>query len=165
MEVLEEFFWFGCAGLGFAILFNVPKRTLLSIFIMAGIGGTVKLAVVHWADSLILGTLTGCVVIGFWSIYAAHNRHSPPFVLAIPAVIPMVPGTLAYRTMRGILDLASAHDSADMAPLLQHTVSNGLQTSFVLLAIAFGVSAPMLITGRESVKNMRLPSLGADKRE
>ena len=153
---LENFVWFGCAALGFAILFNVPKRTLISTFLMASFGGTVKLLILHWNNSIILGTLVGAVIIGFLSIYAAHFRHSPPVVFAIPAVIPMVPGSFAYNTMKGIIRLTNNTGTADFVELLRDTVTNGLMTLFVLMAIAVGVVAPMLITRRDSAKQIKI---------
>ncbi|HKK12962.1 MAG TPA: threonine/serine exporter family protein [Flavobacteriaceae bacterium] len=157
ISFFENWIWFGCAATGFAILFNVPKRTLIAIFFMGALGGSVKLLIVHWNNSVVLGTLLGAAIIGFLSIYAAHFRHSPPFVFAIPAVIPMVPGSYAYNTMKGIIRLTNNTGTADFVALLNETVTKGLLTLFVLMAIAVGVVAPMLLTRRDSAKEIKVP--------
>lgn len=159
IEILEKWFWFGCAAIGFAILFNVPKRTLLSIFLMSAFGGAVKLLFLQFNNSVVLGTLLGAILVGFLSIYAAHIKHSPPFVFAIPAVIPMVPGSFAYHTMKGIIKLANNTNPDDFIPLLNDTVTNGFKTLFILIAISVGVFAPMLLTRRESAKQIKVPLL------
>jgi len=164
IDFFEKWIWFGVAAIGFAILFNVPKRTLIPIFIMAALGGSVKLVLLHWGDSLVLGTLLGAVLIGFLSIYAAHFKHSPPFVFAIPAVIPMVPGSYAYYTMKGIIKLANNSNNTDFVPLLNDTITNGFKTLFILMAIAIGVFAPMLLTRRDSAKQIKMPLLKQDKK-
>ena len=41
-ELFIKSFWSGVAGIGFAILFNVPKRTLIAIFILGLLGGVIK---------------------------------------------------------------------------------------------------------------------------
>lgn len=165
ISFFEKWIWFGCAAIGFAILFNVPKRTLIAIFFMAAFGGSAKLLIVHWNDSIILGTFLGSALIGFLSIFAAHFRHSPPVVFAIPAVIPMVPGSFAYNTMKGIIRLTTNTGTTDFVELLRDTVTNGLMTLFVLMAIAVGVVAPMLITRRDSAKQIKIPLSHHSKQE
>lgn len=159
MELLaffEKWIWLGCAAIGFGILFNVPQRTLLMIFVMAALGGALKLVITELGGGVILASFLGAMLIGFMCIYAAHLLHSPPFVLAIPAVIPMVPGTLAYRTMLGFIRLTGDLSHDVFLQLLQETVDNGLKAFFVLLALSLGVSAPMLLTRTESVKKLKV---------
>lgn len=165
IHFIESWFWFGFAALGFAILFNVPKRTLTAIFLMGGFGGLVKLLFLEWNNGVILGTLIASIFVGFVSIAAAHSKHSPPFVFAIPAVIPMVPGSFAYHTMKGIIRLAYNQTPEDFLPLLNETVTNGFKTMFILLAIAVGVFAPMLLTARESAKQIKIPLFNHDKNQ
>jgi uncharacterized membrane protein YjjB (DUF3815 family) len=159
MELLtffEKWIWLGCAGIGFGILFNVPERTLKVIFVMAALGGVLKILVMYLGGGVIFASFSGAMLVGFMSIYAAHLRHSPPFVLAIPAVIPMVPGTLAYRAMLGVIRLTGELDHDVFLQLVHNTLDNGLKAFFVLLALSLGVSMPMLLTRSESVKKMKV---------
>ena len=156
---IEKWLWFGAAAVGFAILFNVPTRTLIPIFLMASLGGVVKLIFLHFGIGPVFSTLLGCMVIGLLSIFAAHYKHSPPFIFAIPAVIPMVPGTFAYYTMKGFIKLANNTNPDEFVSLLNDTVSNGSKTLFVLMAITLGVYAPMLLTRKESAKQIKIPLL------
>lgn len=151
----ETWIWLGFAATGFAILFNVPPRTLWVIFIMGALGGTVKLICLKLGVNIILSSLMGALLIGFLSIRAAHLRHSPPFVFAIPAVIPMVPGAFTYRMMLGIIHLTGENDHAVFLQLLQETVDNGLKAFFVLSALSLGVSAPMLLSRNKSTKEIK----------
>ncbi len=159
MELLayfEKWIWLGCAGIGFGILFNVPQRTLKMIFMMAALGGGFKLLIIQLGSGVILASFLGAMLVGFMSIYAAHLRHSPPFVLAIPSVIPMVPGALAYRAMLGIIRLTGEMDNQVFLHLMNETIDNGLKAFFVLLSLSLGVSMPMLLTRSESVKNLKV---------
>lgn len=152
----EKWIWLGLAGIGFGILFNVPERTLKLIFVMAAAGGAFKLVVMQFGGGIISASFLGAVVVGFLSIYAAHLRHSPPFVLAIPAVIPMVPGTLAYRAMLGVIRLTGEQNNDVFVQLMHNTIDNGLKAFFVLLALSLGVSMPMLLTRSESAKKLKV---------
>ncbi|MCW0484941.1 threonine/serine exporter family protein [Gaoshiqia sediminis] len=153
----EKWVWLGFAAVGFAILFNVPQRTLWAIFLMGALGGATKFLTLNLGGGIILGSFLGAVLVGFLSIGAAHFKHSPPFVFAIPAVIPMVPGAFAYRMMLGIIRLTGEVDPDTFIQLLDETVDNGLKAFFVLMALSLGVSAPMLLTRRESAKEIKVP--------
>jgi uncharacterized membrane protein YjjB (DUF3815 family) len=149
----EKGIWFALASMGFAVLFNVPPRTLLLIMILALIGGMTRLIMLHYGINIILGSFAGATIIGFLSIQAAHIRHAPHLVFSIPAVIPMVPGVLAYRTMLGLIKLASEHSHTPLNQILTETTSNGLKMAFILIALAVGVSVPMLISRQETFKH------------
>lgn len=159
IDLYEKWIWLGLAALGFAILFNVPKRTLWVIFLLGALGGTLKFLCIQQGGGIILGSFFGALLVGFLSIYAAHFRHAPAFVFAIPAVIPMVPGAYAYRMMLGVIGL-----TGDVAPdlfvkLMDEAVDNGLKALFVLMALSLGVSAPMLLTRRDSAKEIKVPHI------
>src|SRR5208283_382400 len=154
LNFFENGVWFGFAALGFAILFNVPKRTLLIIWILAAIGGLMKLLLMRFGISVVLATLLGASLIGVLSIPAAHNKHSPPLVFAIPSVIPMVPGVFAYQMILGLIKLAGNPDAGDYTQVLAQTVSNGLKVMFILMSLAVGVAIPMLISRKSSIKRI-----------
>ena len=151
-HLLEQSIWFGFASLGFAILFNVPPRTLPVIFLLAALGGIAKLLVMHWSGSLVLASLGGATLIGILSIQAAHEKHSPHTVFSIPSVIPMVPGVFAYRMMIGLVKLVGQDPSENYANVLAETVKSGLNVAFISMALVIGVGIPFLITRKNSAK-------------
>ena len=148
--------WLGFAALGFAILFNVPQRALPFIWLLGALGGITKLLVLHFGGNIILASLAGATLVGFLSIPAAHSKHAPPLVFSIPAVIPMVPGAFAYRMMLGMIKLAGNTGTESYSDVLNSAVSNGLKTLFILLSLAAGVAIPMLITRKESAKEIKI---------
>ena len=154
--ILEKGIWFGFAALGFAALFNVPQRTLLIIFLMGAAGGLTKLILMYANTDIVIATFAGATVVGLLSVSAAHNKHAPPLVFSIPAVIPMVPGAFAYRMMIGLIKLSgTAVTSESYSQTLSETASNGLKTLFILIALAVGVAIPMLISRKETIKKIR----------
>lgn len=156
--ILEKGFWAGVAALGFAVLFNVPVRTLFSIWVLGALGGFAKFLVLDMGGNIILASLIGASLIGILSISIAHKVHSPPLIFSIPAVIPMVPGAFAYRMMLGLIEIAAnVGEKAGMEDVLVDTVQNGLKVLFILLSLAVGVAVPMLITRKESAKRIKLP--------
>jgi len=153
---LEKGIWFGFAALGFAVLFNVPVRTLSIIYLLGAVGGLTKLALLQFDAPVVIATFAGATMIGILSISAAHNKHAPPLVFSIPSVIPMIPGAFAYRMMLGLIKLSGTSISTDLYyQTLAETTNNGLKTIFILLALAAGVSIPMLISRKETIKKIK----------
>jgi len=157
---LEKGIWFGLAALGFAILFNVPPRTILIVSILAAMGGVTRLYLVHSGASILMASLAGASLIGVLSIQASHNKHAPPLVFSIPAVIPMVPGVFAYQAILGLINLSTNPNAPDYTQILTGTISNGLNAIFILMALAVGVAVPMLITRKTSAKHIKIVKKG-----
>jgi uncharacterized membrane protein YjjB (DUF3815 family) len=156
--VLQKSIWCGVAAVGFGILFNVPRRTLWIIGLMGMAGGATKFTVLLFENGIVVASLLAAILVGFLSIPAAHSKHSPPMIFAIPSVIPMVPGAFAYRTMLGLINLTGNISTETYSTLIQETINNGLKTLFVLMSLAVGVFFPMLISRRETIKQIRTKS-------
>ena len=154
--ILEKGIWFGFAALGFAVLFNVPQRTLKIIWLIAAAGGLTKLMLMQCNVGIVVATFAGASLVGLLSVYAAHNKHAPPLVFSIPSVIPMIPGAFAYRMRLGLMQLSgTAVSNETYYQTLAETTSNGLKTMFILMALAVGVAIPMLISRKETIKKIR----------
>jgi uncharacterized membrane protein YjjB (DUF3815 family) len=154
--IIEKGIWFGLAAIGFSILFNVPPRTIFTIWLLAALGGLTRVILIQSGIGVILASLAGSSLIGILSIWAAHNKHAPPLIFSIPAVIPMVPGVFAYRTMLGFIKLAGDPKDQLYQVILNETVNNGIKAIFILMTLAVGVSIPLLITRKNSAKELRL---------
>lgn len=152
LEILTKSFWAGIAAIGFAVLFNVPRRVIFSIWTLGALGGLVKFTAMQFEFGIVLASFLGATAIGIISIQMAHMRHSPPLVFSIPSVIPMVPGIFAYKMMLGMIALTSIDNTDAYLQTLIETVNNGAKMTFVLIALGIGVALPMLIMRKESIK-------------
>jgi len=153
--IIENAFWCGWAALGFGILFNVPPRTLFPLWIGGAMGALLKFALLQSNMSVVFASFVGASAIGILSIPIAHARHVPPMIFAIPSVIPLVPGVFAYRTMLGLIKLTGTI-GVDYQNVLAETINSGAKTLFIILSLAIGVSIPMHVMRKDSVKNIRL---------
>lgn len=154
-ELFEKGFWAGLAAVGFAILFNVPLRTLFPVWILGALGGLAKYYCLSIELNIILASLGGATLIGVLSVPLAHKVHSPPMIFSIPAIIPMIPGAFAYRMMLDLISLSVSESGTDLNMVLVDTFQNGIKTVLILLSLAVGVAVPMLITRKDSVKRMK----------
>ncbi|MCH6199527.1 threonine/serine exporter family protein [Aquiflexum sp. LQ15W] len=157
MDIVFKAFWCGCAAVGFAILFNSPARALFAVFLCGSLAGFLKFSVLlpGVGGGIIMASAAGAAAVGFASIPVSHWRHVPPIVISIPSVIPLIPGSFAYRTILGLISFVS---NTEME-VLTKTAHHGVMTFFIILALSLGVTLPMLLFRIESVKkvNYSLP--------
>ncbi|MDP2337330.1 MAG: threonine/serine exporter family protein [Bacteroidota bacterium] len=155
LEIITKSFWAGVAAIGFAVLFNVPRRVIFPIWTLGALGGLIKFSVMHFDIGIVFASFLGAAAIGVASIKMAHMRHSPPLVFSIPSVIPMVPGFFAYKMMLGLIALARIENTDDYVQTLIQTVNNGTKMMFILISLGTGVAIPMLLTRKESIKKSK----------
>lgn len=155
LEIITKSFWSGIAAIGFAVLFNVPRRVIFSIWTLGALGGLIKFSVMNFDIGIVFASFLGATAIGIVSIQMAHMRNSPPLVFSIPSVIPMVPGFFAYKMMLGLIALTSIENTDTYIQTLIQTVNNGAKTMFVLISLGTGVAIPMLLTRKESIKKSK----------
>jgi uncharacterized membrane protein YjjB (DUF3815 family) len=143
--LLEQSAWAGVAALGFAILFNVPPRALL----VCALGGSLAFfarggAIGVHPDSLELESLYAATLVSFLAVFWGKRLRAPAVVFVLPAVIPLVPGALAFNTVRDLLELTSQLKQDDAA-LIASVFTNGFKTVLVTSAMALGVALPSLL--------------------
>ncbi len=145
--IVQDALWSGVAALGFAMLFNVPRRALWGCLLAGAIGHAVRTTLMQSDVSIELATLAGATVIGFLSVWLSQRFNIPSSIYGITGVIPMVPGKFAYSTMIGLLRVAEAGVDTPPDVLLDMSV-NAIKTALLLGALALGVAAPRLLFRR-----------------
>lgn len=71
----------GLASFGFAILFNVRGKKLLSVILAGGIGWGVFLPLFSATDSILFGCLTGAFAVGLYAEMIEKKTSTPPIHL------------------------------------------------------------------------------------
>lgn len=143
--LLHDAFFSALAALGFAILFNVPVRTLPACALGGAVGYVTRtLCIAQLGLSLTSATLFGATMVGIFGYFAANRWQAPSTVFTVPGVIPMVPGSLAFQTMMDLIRISEIGPSLGSA-LLTEAAVNALRTGLILGGLAMGVIAPRLI--------------------
>lgn len=84
LEILIKSFWAGIAAIGFAILFNVPRRTLFPIWSLGAMGGLIKFTAMNYEMGIVFASFLGAVAIGIVAIRVADLWNCPPLVFFYP---------------------------------------------------------------------------------
>lgn len=146
VHVLHDGFFGALASLGFAILFNVPRHTLIGCALSGGIAISIRTLLVSAGMGIELSTLIGATFVGFWGLYFKNHFHVPAPIFTVTGSIPLVPGTFAFKAMIGMVTLA-VEPSVDPQVLVD-AWRDLIKTALILGAIALGIAAPSLLFKR-----------------
>jgi uncharacterized membrane protein YjjB (DUF3815 family) len=149
-QFLQDMLWSGIAALGFAVLFNVPRRLLPGCFLSGAAGHSIRAVIVSLGVSIEFGTLIGAVTVGFLSVFLSRHYRVPASCFTVTGAIPLVPGTFAYQTIIGLLNATSAAETESIQLLARASIS-GIRTALILSALAFGIAAPSLLFRRPHI--------------
>ena len=156
LKLIELSIWSGIAAVGFGILFNIPKKAIFTVFILGFASGLTKSILLNFHVNIVIASFIGALLVGFMSMPLAHKIHQPPVVFSIPAIIPMIPGFYAYKTVLSIMNFTFLEtDQVKRLELVDAIFSNGFTMLFVLISITVGVLFPLLILRKSTVKKVR----------
>ncbi len=123
------YFWsaiFAFLGtMGFTIMFNSPKNSIIKASAIGAFGWLAYLIAVDHHQSVITATFLAAVTVGLLGELFASKFRSPATVFIIPGIIPLVPGYGVYYTMISII--TKDYNTA---------TNKGFETFFVALAIS-----------------------------
>lgn len=131
----------GISALGFSTLFNTPVRLLP--YITAG--GAIALGVRNYllVDAhigLVGSSLIASVVIAFIMMKMAKWGNTSVSVLAIPSVIPMIPGVLLYRFAFAIMQINHMNEQGFL-----QAEQAGFTGIITIFCMTIGVATPALL--------------------
>lgn len=146
-SLMQKSIWAGLAAVGFALLFNVPRRTLFGCTLAGALGYAVRSLLLELGlVGIETGTLLAATLVSVLGVVFGRVWRVPAVVFAVPGLIPFVPGSLAFRAVSDLLTLTTG--AADDTLLLKAVVST-LKSILIVGAIAAGVAVPSLLLRRD----------------
>jgi uncharacterized membrane protein YjjB (DUF3815 family) len=121
--------------IGFGVLFNVPRETLIPCGLIGILGHLSRFALHSFGVSNEVATFFGALVVGLIGYWIARRLDRPRLVFTVTGIISMVPGIPAYETV-------IFFSRSDILNGLQSAVRAGLATA----AIAVGLSTARILT-------------------
>jgi uncharacterized membrane protein YjjP (DUF1212 family) len=125
----------------FAVVFNSPPRTALSVGALAVVGNVLRLALHGAGVGLAPATFVGALAVGLSASLLGGVLPEPRIALTVPGIIMMVPGfdsfTAVVRASRGEVDAA---------------LPAAVRVGFVVGAMAMGLATARFVSQREWLK-------------
>ena len=126
------------ATAAFGILFNAPKESLLKCGLIGMGGWLIYFLLVEYSQDPIVATLAATIFIALLSQEMAKIYKMPVIIFSVAGIIPLVPGGLAYDSMRNIVE-NNYNDAIALAAkvlMLSGSIAFGLVFSEVINQIA-----------------------------
>jgi len=121
------------ATMGFGILFNVPRKSLLIGGLVGMIGWIIYVVLtVNLQLNMIAATLIAAFGVATISQILARLKKMPVTVFSIAGIIPLVPGGMAYETIR---------------QFIQNNYDEGIRLATVTLLMAGSIAFGLIISG------------------
>lgn len=134
----EDFLFSALAGLGYAMLFNVPPRVIWACMLCAMAGHGLRTAVQHLGLELSVASLIGAFTATILARGLAARFRAPAVTFAFPGIVAMIPGAFAFRAGIGGLEIMRAGGGASPA-LVGETIGLSVTAIVVTAAIAIGL--------------------------
>lgn len=151
--ILQDGFFAAIAAIGFASISNPPRRAYAYAALTAAVGHATRYVLTHndlLALHLIAASFIAAFMIGTLAVLLAPHARCPAESFSYPALLPMIPGMYAYRTVEALV-LALYHtDREGFARYHYLFASNGLTCTFIVLALVVGVTVPIFLLKRIS---------------
>lgn len=135
------------AAIGFAVISNPPRRAILYAALLAAVGHSIRFVLLKYAGlDLASASFVAAFSIGMLSLVAGYRIFCPATVLYIPALLPMIPGMYAYRTVFSLIKfLQSSGNDNEAIHYLLEIFKNGITTASVIFSLGVGATIPIFI--------------------
>lgn len=153
IPVFEDGWFAAIAAIGFSSISNTPRRAYLTCGLTAAVGHSIRyaLTVPGWLGMHIIPASTvAAFAIGMLAVLLASRIKCPAEVCFFPALLPMIPGMYAYRTIEALLSCLYYTQGEAFAYYFHLLAYNGLTCTFIILGMVVGATVPVFLFKRLS---------------
>ena len=165
LDILLDGLFAAVAAIGFGAISDPPMRAFPRIALLAAVGHALRFALMNYAGvDIATASLAAAVTIGMGSLWLGRGICCPMTVLYIPALLPMVPGIYAYKTVFSlIMFLQSLNDPGQGLQYMQQFFLNATVSLSVIALLAAGATLPIFIFNRRAFSLTRRRRPGSDR--
>ncbi|OLS40496.1 threonine/serine exporter family protein [Bacillus sp. MRMR6] len=134
MDIFGQLITSFVATAAFGVIFNAPKETLIRCGLVGMGGWLIYYVTEDYTGNAIIATLGATIFIGVVSQELAKFYKTPVIIFSVAGIIPLVPGGLAYDTMRKFVesDYYTAVALGAKVTMLSGSIAFGLVFSEVI---------------------------------
>lgn len=148
INIFEDGLFAAIAAIGFSSISNTPRRAYPICALIAAAGHAVRyiltspdLGQMH----IIPASTAASFAIGLLAVLLASRIRCPAEVCFFPALLPMIPGMYAYRTIEAMLSCLY-HTQEDLFGHYFYLLAyNGLTCAFIILGMVTGATLPVFM--------------------
>ncbi|MDR1881143.1 MAG: threonine/serine exporter family protein [Tannerellaceae bacterium] len=135
------------AGIGFGAISYPPRRAFKYIAILAAVGHAIRFCMMNYLHSdIAIASFFASLAIGILALWFGKLSYCPMTVLYIPALLPMIPGMYAYRTIFAlVMFMQHLQDTVCAEHYMQEIFSNAIVTVSTVFLLAVGATTLIFI--------------------
>lgn len=146
VKVLEDGLFAAIAAIGFSSISSTPRRAYLTCALIAAVGHAVR-CILTMPETLGMhiipaGTIAS-VAVGTLAVVLSPSIKCPAEVCFFPALLPMIPGMYAYRTVEALVSCLAHTDEAAFGHYIYLLCLNGLTCAFIIIGMVVGATIPV----------------------
>ncbi len=150
---LKDGIFAAIAAIGFSSISNPPRIVYPVCALVAAFGHMTRYLLITGYDMhLTYSSMAAALVIGFMSLPAAKMIKTPAECISYPALLPMVPGMYAYRTIQALTHCLVAGGEPEFMHYLYLLKYNWMVCMSTIIAMVVGVTLPIFIFKKFSFK-------------
>lgn len=157
LQIFQDALFAAIAAIGFAAISTPPRNAYGWCAVIAAIGHALRFVLMNAQTQLhiIPATLGSAFAIGTLAVFISPRARIPAETCLFPALLPMIPGTYAYKAFGGLALclLSEGQDAFDRSFYL--FAHNALMCSSLLLCMVLGATLPIFLFQKISFRATR----------
>lgn len=148
LNVFEDGFFAALAAIGFSSISNTPRRAYAACAIIAAAGHALRYLLTDpaiGAMHIIAASALASVAVGVLAVIFSGRIKCPAEVCFFPALLPMIPGMYAYRTVEALIACLRYSNEDVFGHYLYMLAYNGLTCAFIIICMVIGATIPVFV--------------------
>lgn len=135
----------------FGVIFNAPTKTIPACGFVGAVGWAVYYILINGGLDEVRASFLGAFVVSLVAYFFARRFRMPMIIFSVSGIIPLVPGGIAYSTMRNVmeLDYITGLENGIRAFMISGAIAMGLVFAEVMMQIILRV----MRKGRTSIQS------------
>ena len=158
IDILQDAFFAAIAAIGFSCISNPPRNSYCYCAFIAAVGHSIRYVLLNneWLPiHIILSSTFAAFVIGLLAVYLAPHAKCPAETCLYPALLPMIPGIYAYRTVAALLLCLYHPEETLFGHYFYLLAYNGFTCIFIVLGMVIGATIPIFLFKNTSFQATR----------
>ncbi len=103
VQILQDALFAAIAAVGFAAISRPPRRAYLYCAVIAAAAHSLRFILMSGDVNIVVATAISSFAAGTIAVLLSHTARTPAETCLFPALLPMIPGMYAYRSVEALL--------------------------------------------------------------
>ena len=148
INIFEDGLFAAIAAIGFSSISNTPRRAYEACAVTAATGHAIRYVLTlpeAGGMHIIAASTLAAFAVGILAVLLASRIRCPAEVCFFPALLPMIPGMYAYRTVEALLLCLYHTQEETFGHYFYLLAYNGLTCVFIILGMVIGATIPVFL--------------------